>query len=504
MVERVFGDPPLTHPLHFFIDGEWTAPSSDATLDVIAPATEQLYVRVAQAQREDIDRAVSAAREAFDRGPWPHLSHDERSAYLRAIAAGLDERSRDISTIWPNEMGILHSMAQSFAGGAGRMYRSYADLAATFAFEEEHTTTAGAPVGLLTREPVGVVAIIVPWNGPIMSIAVKLAPALLAGCTVIIKASPEAPGHALLLAEVVEAAGLPKGVVNVITAERDVSELLVKHPGIDKVAFTGSTAAGKKIAGILAGRMARYTMELGGKSAAIILDDYDCEAAAQTIVANVIRMTGQMCAALTRIIITGGRHDRMLEALATACESVRVGDPFDATSQMGPLASRRQRERVETYIARAREDGFTLAAGGHRPQGIDRGFYIRPTVFGNVRNDSVIAREEVFGPVLSVISTRDESESIVIANESDYGLAGAVFTNDVDRAYAIARKIRTGTMGHNGLTADFGIAFGGFKSSGVGREGGLEGLLSFLESKTILLQQMPSHRYRDAVPAFES
>jgi acyl-CoA reductase-like NAD-dependent aldehyde dehydrogenase len=488
--------PPLNHPREFFIDGEWVAPSTASTLDVIAPANEQLYLRVAEAQREDVNRAVRAARLAFDEGPWPRLSHAERAAYLRAIAARVDERVGDISAIWPNEMGIVHTLAQAFAPGAGRTYRSYADLTATFPFEAEHPTTAGAKIGLLVREPVGVVGIVVPWNGPIMSIAVKLAPALLAGCTAVIKASPTAPGHALLMAEVIEAAGLPKGVVNVITAEREVSEMLVQHPGIDKIAFTGSTVAGKRIAEILSGRMARYTMELGGKSAAIILDDYDCEAAARTIAVNISRMTGQVCAALTRIVITRSRHDRMLEALAAACGSIRLGDPFDPSSQMGPLASRSQFDRVAGYIAGARRDGFTLATGGNRPKDLARGYYIEPTVFGHVRNDSTIAREEVFGPVLCVIPARNETEAVAIANDSDYGLGGAVFTQDPDRAYAVARRMRTGTVGHNGLTADFGIAFGGFKCSGVGREGGTEGLLAFLEPKTVLLHERPRQYLR--------
>jgi acyl-CoA reductase-like NAD-dependent aldehyde dehydrogenase len=479
--------PPIKHPDRFFIDGEWVKPSSPTTIDVIAPATGELYQRVAEAQKADVDRAVAAAREAFDRGPWPRMSHVERASFLMAIATALDARLDDISSVWPNEMGILHSMARAFAPRAGTFYRDYAQLATTFDFEKEAPTTAGAKVGLLRYEAVGVVGIIIPWNGPIMSIAVKLAPALLAGCTAVIKASPEAPNLALLMGEVAETVGLPKGVVNVVTADRAVSEELVKNPGVDKISFTGSTAAGMRIASLLGGRMARYTMELGGKSAAIVLDDYDVAEAARVIATNVVRMTGQVCAALTRVVVTKKRHDDLLDALVAASQAIRVGNPFDEQSQMGPLASSRQRDRVERYIAQGRTEGLLLAAGGNRPKHLDRGYYIEPTVFGNVPNQSIVAQEEIFGPVVAVIPAADEADAVAIANESVYGLNSAVFTNSVERAYAVARQIRAGTVGHNGATADFGIAFGGFKQSGVGREGGTEGLRPYLEPKTILL-----------------
>jgi acyl-CoA reductase-like NAD-dependent aldehyde dehydrogenase len=485
---------PIEHPRRFFIDGEWVAPSSDATIDVISPSTEELYLRVADAQEADVNRAVAAARAAFDRGPWPRLSHADRAKYLLAIGAELDKRTADVSSIWSSEMGILHSLAQAFAGSISSFYKYYAGLAKRFAFEEEHRTFSGAKVGLLVREPVGVVGAIIPWNGPIQLIAMKLAPALLAGCTIVIKASPEAPGAALLMAEVVASAGLPPGVVNVITADRKVSELLVRHPGVDKISFTGSSEAGKKIASILGSRMARFTLELGGKSAAVVLDDYDIEAAAATIAGGAPALTGQVCAALTRVIVSEKRHDAMLEALSSVFSRVKVGDPFDPASQMGPLATSRQRVKVEGYISGARSAGFKLAAGGGRPNHLPRGYFVEPTVFGNVNNRSAIAQEEVFGPVLVVIAAKSEADAIDIANDSVYGLNGAVFTNDVDRAYSAARQIRSGTVGHNGMLLDFTIAFGGFKQSGIGREGGVEGLHPYLETKTILLGGMPSHR----------
>jgi betaine-aldehyde dehydrogenase len=490
----VAGAAPFRHPREFYINGAWVAPATAATIDVIAPATEQLYAKVAAATPVDIDRAVGAAREAFDRGPWPRMSHAERGAYLSAIGDELARRAPDVAQVWPNEMGILHSMAQGYAGGVGGMYKYYASLAQSYPFEEEHRTFSGAKQGLLVREPVGVVGAIIPWNGPIALIAFKIAPALLAGCTIVIKASPEAPGHALIMAEIAEAVKLPPGVLNVVTADREASEALVRHPGIDKISFTGSSATGKHIASILGARMARYTLELGGKSAAIVLDDYDVEIAARTIAGNACDMTGQVCASLTRMVVARNRHDRFVDALSAAFAAVRVGDPFDPAAQMGPLATHRQRERVEGYIARGREAGYRIAVGGGRPAHLPRGYFIEPTVFANVDNSAVIAREEIFGPVLSVIAVRDEAEAIEVANDSPYGLNASVFTHDVDRAYAVARRLRSGTVGHNALRVDFSIAFGGFKQSGVGREGGREGLAPYLETKTVLLDGLPSHR----------
>jgi betaine-aldehyde dehydrogenase len=483
----------IRHPDRFFIDGAWVEPSSDAMIEVVAPATEQVWMRVAEAQDADIHRAISAARAAFDTGPWPRMTHAERGAYLNKIGAALAARAEDVGRIWPNEMGVLHATARAFAGNISNVYGYYAGLAETFAFEEERPSGAGAGCGVLVREPVGVVGAIIPWNGPISLIAFKLAPALLAGCTVIIKASPEAPGHALLMAEIAEAVGLPAGVVNVVTADRHASELLVSDPRVDKVAFTGSTEAGRKIGAVLGGRIARQTLELGGKSAALILDDYDIETAARTIAGRACDLTGQVCASLTRVIVSADRHDEMVAALGAMLGDVRVGDPFDPASQMGPLATARQRERVEGHIAAAKADGFTLATGGGRPKHLDRGWFVEPTVFGHVDNGSRLAREEVFGPVLAVIAARDERHAVELANDNPFGLGGAVFTNDIDRAYSVARGIRTGTVSHNVLRIDFSIAFGGFKQSGVGREGGVEGLLSYLETKTILLDRRPSH-----------
>jgi acyl-CoA reductase-like NAD-dependent aldehyde dehydrogenase len=389
---------------------------------------------------------------------------------------------------------VIHPVARGGSLALGSIYNYYADLAATFPFEEQRQPGPGSGnVGLLVREPVGVVAAIIPWNAPSSLIAYKCAPALLAGCTIILKASPEAPGAAYILAEVCEAVGLPAGVVNILTAHREVSELLVRHPGVDKVTFTGSTAAGRKIASICGERIARCTLELGGKSAAVILDDYDLGKAAATIAGAAGFLTGQVCSSLTRIVVTKKRHDQMVDALSASFSKVKVGDPFEAGTAMGPLAMRRQRERVEGYIAKGKAEGARLATGGGRPKDLERGFYIEPTVFGNVDNHSTIAREEIFGPVLSVIAAESEAAAVDIANDSIYGLNASVFTNDLERAYSTARELRSGTVGHNSFRTDFNIAFGGFKQSGIGREGGVEGLHPFLETKTVLLDAKPAH-----------
>jgi len=483
------------HPLKntdcFYIGGKWVPASSASRIDVINSGTEELFVSVAEAQQTDVDRAVAAAREAFDHGPWPRLTHAERADYLHALADAIETFAEATALTWTVETGFLHSQSTMAGRYGGMVYRWYADLADTFPFVEQKETKA-ANVGILVREPVGVVAAIIPWNGPPSTIAYKIAPALLAGCTVIVKPSPEAPSAAYILAEACEKIGLPPGVVNFITADREVSELLVRHPGVDKVTFTGSTAAGKRIASACGERIARCTLELGGKSAAVVFDDYDVETAAQTIARMAPIMSGQVCSSLTRIIVSKGRHDQMVEALSQSFGSTKVGDPFDAASQMGPLAMARHRDRVEGYIAKGIAEGATLATGGGRPKHMNRGYYIEPTVFGNVDNYATIAREEIFGPVLSVIPADSEAQAMEIANDTVYGLNASIFTNDADRAYAAARTFRTGNVGHNSLRWDQNIVFGGFKQSGIGREGGTEGLMEFLEAKLILLDAMPS------------
>ena len=482
---------PIKHADKIFIGGDWVTPSSDTMIEVITPSTEQSYVTVAAALQPDIDRAVACARNAFDTGPWPRLSHRQRADYLREISRQIVARAPAIADTWTSEVGITANLAQMVAPSFGKVFDYHASLADTFPFEELRVPSIGGS-GLLVREPVGVVAAIVAWNAPYAFIAWKLAPALLAGCSVILKVSPEAPCAGYMMAEIFEAAGLPKGVVSMVAADREVSEMLVRHPGVDKVTFTGSSAAGKKIAAICGERIARCSLELGGKSAAIICDDYDLEIAAETLSQGARAMSGQFCASLTRIIVSRERHDRLIEALAGSFSAIKVGDPFDAATDMGPLATERQRDRVENYVAIGKREGARLVQGGRRPPHLDRGFYLEPTVFGNVSNSMRIAREEIFGPVISVIPADSPENAIEIANDSAFGLNASVFTNDNDHAYRIARRIRSGTVGQNGSKTDFYMAFGGFKESGVGREGGTEGLMSFLETKTVILDGPPS------------
>ncbi len=482
---------PLSHPDRFFIGGQWVEPSSDQTIDVVDSGTEELYYSIAEAAPADVSMAVAAARRAFDEGPWPRLPHEERAGYLRALGAGLQERNDVLAQLWPRESGALYKMAQ-FAGmiGSGTL-GSYAALAGTFPFEEECPPTIGGEFGLLVREPVGVVGAIIPWNAPMALICHKIGPALLAGCTVVLKSSPEAPGEAYVVAEVAEKIGLPPGVLNVLTADREVSELLVRDPGVDKITFTGSTAAGRRIASLCGDRIARCTLELGGKSAAVILDDMDLVTAAKTIARVECALSGQVCSSLTRIVVTRNRHDELVDVLANVFSKVRVGDPFDEQTQMGPLVAERQRDRVEGYIAKGIDEGAKLVTGGGRPKDLDRGWYVEPTLFGDVDNNSTIAREEIFGPVLSVIAASDEKDAVRIANDTIYGLNASVFTNDVDRAREVAGELRSGTVGHNAFRTDFGMAFGGFKQSGIGREGVKEGLLPFLETKAVILEGRP-------------
>jgi acyl-CoA reductase-like NAD-dependent aldehyde dehydrogenase len=342
------------------------------------------------------------------------------------------------------------------------------------------------------REPVGVVGAIVPWNGALFLATWKCAPALLAGCTIVLKASPESPVSLLQLAEIARAAGLPKGVLNVVTADREVSELLVRSPKVDKITFTGSNAAGKRIGGICGERLARCTLELGGKSAAVILDDYDLEEAAAHIAAYAPLLTGQVCSSLTRLIVSRKRHDQFADAMANAFKAVSVGDPFDPNMAMGTMAGKRMRDRALSYIEKGKSEGARLATGGGSPAHLKRGFFLEPTEFCNVDNHMAIAREEIFGPVLSIIPADSEQHAIEIANDSEFGLNASVFTNDPTRAYHAARQLQSGTVGHNWWRTDFSIAFGGYKQSGIGREGGLEGLHPFLEVKTIVLDGEPN------------
>lgn len=480
----------IAHPEHLYIGGAWVRARSGRLIELVSPDSEQVVARVAEADEADMDAAVAAARHAFDHGPWPTTPPAQRIAAFRAMVDHLETRVPELARAWSAQMGGLASFAGPMHAGSVMALRQIAGFAEQFAFVEQRPSHAAA-AALVVHEPVGVVAAIAPWNGPFGIMANKVAYALLTGCTVIMKPSPETPLEAYVIAEAAEAAGIPAGVVNLVPAHREASDHLVCNPGVDKVTFTGSTLAGKRIATVCAGRMARCTLELGGKSAAILRDDFAIEDAARLLTGTITMMSGQVCAMLSRVIVPRHRHDELADAIAAQMQTVRIGHSDDPEAQLGPLAMQRQLERVESYIAEGRKTA-RLVTGGNRPAHLNVGYFIEPTLFADVDNTSRIAQEEIFGPVLSLIPADDENHAVAIANDSAFGLNGSVLTHDAQAAYAIGRRIRTGGFGQNGLRMDFGLPFGGFKQSGIGREGGPEGLLPYVEMKTMLLDGLPA------------
>jgi len=472
----------------FFIGGDWVDPAGSDQLAVISPHTEEVIAKVPEATTADVDRAVAAAREAFDNGPWPQMSPTERADVIAAISAGIQARYEEMARTISEEMGspiTWATMGQVFA--ATMVLDYYAGLARQYAFEERRPGILGPT--LVRREAVGVVGAIVPWNVPLFVTSLKLGPALASGSTVVLKPSPETPLDAYLLAEIVQEAGLPAGVLNIVQADREVSEYLVRHPDTDKISFTGSALAGRKIGAICGEQLKRCTLELGGKSAAIILDDADLESTVAGLMPNAIMNNGEACVAQTRILASRARYGDVVDAVATAAAAMKVGDPLDPATEVGPMFASRHRDRVEGYIAKGRDEGARVVTGGGRPAGFDKGWYVEPTIFADVDNTMTIAQEEIFGPVLSVIPYDDVDDAVRIANDSDYGLSGSVWTGDPQSGVDVARRVRTGTYGVNGMGMDFSSPFGGFKDSGLGRELGPEGLAEYLESKTIVLPQ---------------
>lgn len=480
----------VRHPDKLFIGGEWVAATSGRMIEIVNPNSEEVVARVAEAGNDDMDRAVAAARDAFDNGPWPNTSPAERGAMLNRMLDLIEPRVPELAAAWTAQVGGLASFAPIMHGGALGGLRGIAALGESFEWVSKAKGQVVDTV-ILSREPVGVVAGIAPWNAPFGIMANKVFYSLIAGCTIVMKPSPETPLEAYIIAEAAEAAGLPAGVVNLVPSEREAADHLVHNPGIDKVSFTGSTAAGKRIAEVCASRIARCSLELGGKSAAIVRDDFPIEAAAAILGNTITVMSGQVCAMLSRAIVSKDRHDELAEAIAKVMQGVKIGNSEDPETQLGPLAMKRQLERVEMYIEEGKKSA-DLITGGNRPAHMNKGYFIEPTLFANVDNKSRIAQEEIFGPVLCLIPAEDEEDAIRIANESNYGLNGSVFTTDPQAAYDISRRIRTGVMGQNGMRMEFGAPFGGFKQSGIGREGGEEGLWPYVETKTILLDAAPA------------
>jgi acyl-CoA reductase-like NAD-dependent aldehyde dehydrogenase len=470
-----------------FIGGTWSAPSTERAIEVISPHTESPIARVAAAAPADVNAAVTGARKAFDEGPWPRLAPSDRVEAVRRLAKLYGAQRSKMAELITAEIGAPTTFAQrAQVGLPSMMMTAFCDLAENFPWQEKRPGFYGADLDI-RREPVGVVAAIVPWNMPQFLIVTKLIPALLAGCSVLVKPAPESPLDALLLAAMLEEADLPPGVVSVLPGDAAVGEQLIRHPGVDKVSFTGSTTAGKAVAAACASDLKRVSLELGGKSAAIVLDDADPGAVAAAIRSASLSNSGQICNALTRILLPDKRSDAFVDALAAEMESLRIGDPADPATQLGPLVARRQQERVRNYITEGKREGARLVLGGaDLPDGIEHGWYVKPTLFTDADNAMRIAREEIFGPVLTAISYRDEDEAIAIANDSDYGLAGSVFTADQDRGADIASRVRTGTFGVNqGYTMDPFAPFGGVKASGYGRELGTEGIDGYTVIKSI-------------------
>ena len=465
-----------------YANGEWVEPAGRGMLDVINSTTEEVMGRVPEGTAEDINRAVSAARRAFD--SWAANSAAERAGFLQKIAAGLAARQNEIAAIIASEVGMplpLATMVQ--AGMPAMVMGSYAKLLADYSFEEQIGNS------LVVKEPVGVIGCITPWNFPLHQVVAKVAPALAAGCTVVLKPSEVAPLTAFILAEIVDDAGLPAGVFNLVTGLGPVvGEALASHPDVDMISFTGSTRAGKRVSELAAQTIKRVALELGGKSANIILDDADLEKAVRSGVSNCYFNSGQTCSAHTRMLVPKERHDEAVQIAKEAAESFTVGDPREGKAKLGPLVSEVQRDRVRNYIGKGIDEGATLVTGGaEAPEGLDKGYFVRPTVFANVRNDMTIAREEIFGPVLSIIPYEDDDDAVRIANDTVYGLAGGVWSANVERAKQVARRLRTGQVDINGGKFNALAPFGGYKQSGNGREMGKYGLEEFLETKSLQL-----------------
>jgi len=471
------------------IDGRHQAASQGTPQDVVDASTEDVIATLQLAGRSDVDAAVAAARRAFDSGPWATTTAAERAGYLDALCQALLARGDDVARTVSQENGnsiATSPMVQALSAAVVPGY--FAQVAREFAFDlEPRTGLYGNPVHI-SRRPLGVVAAIVPWNVPLTIAMLKLGPVLAAGCTAVVKPDPQTALSAQILIEAVQASGFPDGVINVLPADRDVSEYLVCHPDVDKVSLTGSTATGRRVAALCGKRIRPCTLELGGKSAAIVTDSAELDHLIAGLLPGMTMINGQACVAQTRLLVPASRADEITQAFAEAFTALRVGNALDPDTDIGPLISETQRARVLGYIERGVADGATVAAGGKATSVDGRGFYVEPTLLTDVHPDALVAQDEIFGPVIVVLRYDDIGEAVAIANNSQYGLSGSVWTKDPDEGLAIARRIKTGAVNVNYFSIEVGAPFGGSKSSGLGREGGPEALDGYLEYGSIGVQ----------------
>ena len=473
------------------VDGAWTTAASQEALEVHDPCTLETVGRLPLAGPEDADRAVASARRAFDSGEWPAWPLDHRLAAVERLGRQLGARREELMQAIVSETGLPAGGTVLSGTGAGQVDGAFellkASLEAVRSFPLVETINGRFAPATVFYEPAGVVVAIVPWNGPLWSALMKVIPAVLTGNVVVLKPSPLAPLDSMILAECVEEAGFPPGVITVTPGGAEAGVALVGDARVDKVSFTGSTATGREVARLCSAHLTRYNLELGGKSAAIVLEDADLDAALPVLLTGGLDNNGESCTALTRIVVCAPLIDELVDRLSTAVSNLRTGDPFDPAVDVGPLISEQQRRRAESYIAGAIAQGARAVAGGSRPDGPFPGWFLEPTVLADVHNEMTVAREEIFAPVLSVIGCASEEEAISVANDSPYGLCGAVFTADEKRAMEVCRRVRTGTININTFTINIDAPLGGFKQSGIGREYGAWGIREFVEPKTVNL-----------------
>ena len=465
---------------HLYIDGSWAEPKGEGKIEVINPANEEIIGSVPVGSAADVEVAVAAAKAAFLE--WSNTSIEERVDFLNMLSQAIKERTEELTELITSEVGTPINYCRGAMVGTPRVVtRSYAKILENYEWEEEVRNS------LIVKEPIGVVAMITPWNYPLHQIIGKVAPAIAAGCTMVVKPSKEAPLNSFVLADIIHEIGLPAGVFNLVSGHgREIGEVLSNHPDVDMVSFTGSTGAGVRVSELAAPSVKRVTLELGGKSANIILDDADIAKAASASIHACFGNSGQECSALTRLLVPESKKQEIVEVITAKMEKYSVGNPMDESKRCGPMVSSRQQESVSSFIAAGIEEGATLLVGGlGMPDGLDKGYFVRPTVFSDVTPEMTIFREEIFGPVLSITTYSTDEEAVDLANDSEYGLSGGVWSGDEERALRVARQMRTGQVSINGGPFNISAPFGGYKLSGNGRELGVHGLEEFLEVKAI-------------------